>query len=377
MPRRSLRRQVQTACLVLNVLSTLNPPPVGRSRRLHDIVQRILPVLLLLAAIPSPPLTDYLAPIMQRLDPTFFGFDFRGRDVFVAIENQRFLFWLNTGELPETLVDITTKISLELSRLNRRGGLRQRSRMTKLSPTNKVLLTLFWLRKYPCIDTLALIFDISPSTVSAIVHRVVSVLWRFFRNQITWPSNAEWNNMRGNWRSFPDAVGCIDGTPHEICRPQAEPQAEFYSGHRHYHLMNTQLIVDNCGNIVFLQAGFLGAMNDAGNYNMMERIGPRTNYDMPAGVVLLADKGYADVAPLLTPFRAAQIRRMPRQDKRLARRFNSKLSKYRIIVEHTIKHVKTYQAVGSIWRHPRWFQPVVVELCTFLAQRHIVLFDSI
>ena len=36
----------------------------------------------------------------------------------------------------------------------------------------------------------------------------------------------------------------------------------------------------------------------------MERIGPGTNNDMPHGVSLLADKGYADVVPLLTPFRA-------------------------------------------------------------------------
>jgi hypothetical protein len=93
--------------------------------------------------------------------------------------------------------------------------------------------------------------------------------------------------------------------------------------------MNTQLIIDNCRNIVFLQAGFLGAMNDAGSYNMIERIGPGTPYDMPPNAVLFADKGYVDVAPLLTPFRAAQIRRMPLHDQRLARRFNRKLSKCR------------------------------------------------
>ena len=76
--------------------------------------------------------------------------------------------------------------------------------------------------------------------------------------------------------------GCIDGTPHEIYRSQVEPQAQFYSGHRHYHVVNTQLIVDNQGNIVFLQAGFLGSINDAGNFILMDRIGPGTAYDMLA-----------------------------------------------------------------------------------------------
>ena len=147
-------------------------------------------------------------------------------------------------------------------------------------------------------------------TVSAIIHRVVPVLWRFFENQVSWPSIAQWNSLRGIWPSFPDAVGCVDGTPHEIYRPEVEPQ---------------QLIVNSLGNIVFLQAGFLGSMNDASNFHLMERISPGTNYDMPHGAVL-ADKGYGDVVPLLTPFRAAQIRPMPRHNQRLARRFNREMS---------------------------------------------------
>lgn len=165
--------------------------------------------------------------------------------------------------------------------------------------------------------------------------------------------------------------GQILGTPHKIYRPQVGNQREYFSGHRRYYLMNTQLIVDNLGNIVFLQAG---SLSDDGNFMLMETIGPCTDYDMPMDVVLLADKGYGDTNLLLTPFRTAQIRCLPRDEKILVRRF-----KYlcRIIVEHTIKHMKTYQAVGSIWRHSRWFKPVVVELCTFLAQRHVGLFYDV
>ena len=66
-----------------------------------------------------------------------------------------------------------------------------------------------------------------------------------------------------NWRCFSDAAGCIDGTPHETDRLGIKPQAPFCSSHHDYHFMNTQLIVNNLGNIVFLQAGFLGDMNDA------------------------------------------------------------------------------------------------------------------
>ena len=60
-------------------------------------------------------------PIIQRLDPTFHYFGITGRDVFLIFVNQRYLFWLNTGGLPETLLDITFRISGDLVRLDRRG----------------------------------------------------------------------------------------------------------------------------------------------------------------------------------------------------------------------------------------------------------------
>lgn len=76
---------------------------------------------------------------------------------------------------------------------------------------------------------------------------------------------------------------------YQIYRPEVELQWKFYSGHCHYYLMNKHLIVDSVGNSVSLQASFLGSMNDADNFRLMERIGPRTNNDMPHGVVLLVD----------------------------------------------------------------------------------------
>ena len=66
----------------------------------------LLAYMMLLTAINSPPNLNIILPIMQHLDPLFLGFDFRERDVFTSVENQRHLFWLNIGELPETLEDI-------------------------------------------------------------------------------------------------------------------------------------------------------------------------------------------------------------------------------------------------------------------------------
>ena len=100
--------------------------------------------------------------------------------------------------------------------------------------------------------------------------------------------------------------------------------------------MNTQLIVDNVCNNVFLQAGFLGEENEVANFLLMERIGPGTNHDLPPGAALLADKVYADTIIMLTNFRTGQIRRMAIPDQRRARTFKRRLSRCRVIVAHTM-----------------------------------------
>ena len=129
--------------IVLAFLAEL--PPLVANHRVDELLQILGVLLLLLASFPIVP--HLPQQIMQRVDPDFHGFQFRGRDVFVEYGNQKHLFWLNTGELPETMMHIVTRISAELSRLNRRGRPRQRRRNSKISNVNKVLLTFIWLRK--------------------------------------------------------------------------------------------------------------------------------------------------------------------------------------------------------------------------------------
>ncbi|KXJ08298.1 hypothetical protein AC249_AIPGENE19564 [Exaiptasia diaphana] len=147
----------------------------------------------------------------------------------------------------------------------------------------------------------ALWFDLDPTSVIRIIYRTLPVMWRYFQNQITWPNIAEWRNLIGNWPELPNSVGAIDVTPHEIYCPLSEPQRPFYSGHRHYHCLNTQLVMDNEGHIRFLHAGFLGSTHDSTSYKLMQPIGPGLPLDLPAGVNLLADQGYPDGGALMTP----------------------------------------------------------------------------
>ena len=107
------------------------------------------------------------------------------------------------------------------------------------------------------------------------------------------------------------------------------------------------------------------------------RIGPGRNLDFLPNAKRLADKAYPDGGPLLTLIRANQMALLNNRERRRARRYNRLFSKRRVKVDHVFKEMKTYKAVGEIWRHPRWLMPICVELVTFLSEKRVRLFKSV
>ena len=302
---------------ILQVLTQIPPPPTVHMdiKRNMILLVSVLGQLLYLFTLLPPSSLETQLPLRDRLFYDFHGQGFRGRDVFSLIHRQQYLFWLNTGEAVESFLEIVYQTAPCFLMLTRRGNPRQRMGRFKLDVVNRILLVFIWLRKYPHLNTLALLFDVTPQTVCALLYQGISILWHHFNSAVSWPSLREWDVMRGTWQHLPNAVGCIDVMPHEILVLSDKPQCQFYSSHRHFRLLNTQMLCDNKGHIRFLQAGFLGSTHDSQSYRLMQPLGPGLALDVPAGVVFLADKGYPDNPPLLTPFRQAQTRRMNRIDK--------------------------------------------------------------
>lgn len=220
-PSQRRLQEIRLFLWLFNILSSMLPPT--HCHPFEDCVRGLFPFILVLAAlVPSMSTFISTSPLTSRLP---FGpqHPFEGRNMFEMFRHHHYLFWLNTGELPETLDHLVLDIAPRLHRHSRYGNARQRQRRGKLNTANQVLLVMIWLRKYRCLDSLLLLFYISRQTVSSVIYHVVPVLWRYFQNQITWPTLPEWNAMRENWSTFHDAVGCIDTTPHEIYIPQVEP----------------------------------------------------------------------------------------------------------------------------------------------------------
>lgn len=104
-------------------------------------------------------------------------------------------------------------------------------------------------------------------------------------------------------------------------------------------------------------------MNDAGVYHTVPPIGAGP-LPFPAWGKLLADGGFPDTPPLITPWRAARLVGHP-----LRRQMNDDLSFFRSTVEHSFGDIKVFSAATDIFRHRRSFQPIIIETVCFLSAR--------
>ena len=224
---------------------------------------------------------------------------------------------------------------------------------------------MIWLRSYPTYHFLSAMFNISISTVKDEIRLLIPLFYLKLRNFIVWPSVDEWKSMAYTWEKIPAAVGAIDGTSHEIYRPSDEDQAIYYSGHRQYHAIHTQVVVDNNSKIRYIESGFPGHLNDAQQYRLMNDIGNVLPF--PNDCILLGDKIYPNRHPILTEFTELQLRQ--RDDRLRCRKLNKYIRQYRVYVEHAIAEIKCYRSVGTIWRHRRSTLPRVVTICVGLVCR--------
>ena len=361
--RRIIARSFALLFRFLNLLMRLEDHAAPLQNLLFHVVTRLRIILYIVTIVlmPSPPPIPKYDLVL--LDDNVPRRNYRGRDCWQELSNDGQRFRMLTGE---TLGDFSTMADALTIHLLSRKRNPAKCRRFKLTVKNRLLMIFIWFRHYPREELLAAQFGVSVNVVSMDIQFIVPVLWDYFRGNIRWPTIDQWRAMIGTWELFPYAVGIIDGTLTEINIPISEPQHEFYSGHKHYHCISTQIIIDCNRNIRFLRSGFLGHCNDALQYMLLPSIGHGQELELPQGVYLLADSIYPNREPLLTPFRRNQIH----GDENLEL-FNLEHSRCRVAVEHVISYFKTFAVMKGVYRHKRWLLPVIADICAALAHRHI------
>jgi hypothetical protein len=163
---------------VLCLLSVLDPP----SRLPHQPPIDIL--MLLLEILSPPPLTLMSSRNMLFADDQPNAYN--GRDVFRSLSRRRRDFYFVVGETPETFVEMYATVAQALQPPCR-------NRLpTRISRLNRLLLTLMWLRSYPCYTIFSTIFDVSPSHASRVVNLIWTICLEYYRPNIQWPTRRQW-----------------------------------------------------------------------------------------------------------------------------------------------------------------------------------------
>ena len=350
----NVERQKVELLALLSIL--LTPPPPEH----NDDDERNLLFLILQVVPPE------LPSIRTRLDLAD-AHVWRCNDVYSRFQRHPYEFFQTTGETPASFIEMLNSITPLVN---------EDAKRYSLNLPNRLIMTLLWLRSYPCYSLLSLIFDVSIATVGRVINRMWPILWEVYAVKVQWPNINEWTQMYGKWEKLPYAIAAIDGTSHYINRPEKN-QELYYSGHRNAHCVHTQIIIDNNRRIRYIHSGFYGHMNDAQQYHHLPKIGPNENLQFPEQGFILADKIYPCIYPLLNRYSQAQIQAKPIHQRRRCRKFNKTLNSYRVYVEHIISNFKHYKVIGFMYRHPRWMLPSIVELCAGLTVRRIDLFQGV
>ena len=343
------------AMYVMALMPIMGKPPPS----CQDISRMVGTVIMFLTRPPPDPLLDIRRRLFPRIDN-----DWHGRDVVTSMISHPYEFYMISSETPETFLELCDLIHNFLDN-------QITHRAHKLTVHNRVLLFFIWVRTYPTYYFLSLMFCVSYKTIANEIDTMWPIMWEIIAGQVEWPGVDEWRSLQGVWEEIPSAVGAIDGTSHQIYRP-VEHQEQFYSGHRHVHCIHTQVVIDNEKRLRLVTSGFRGHANDAQTYQLMGDIGPGLEYDFPDDCYILADKAYPNRHPLMTAYRAAQVRlRQAGRPRRLCRLFNRTHSQLRVYVEHVIRQLKIYRVIGSLFRHPRWKMTAIVDICAGLATRRV------
>jgi len=168
---------LQQLILMLNTI--LKPPP--------DCMDFFKQLILVFIALVKPP-ADQGVCLRQRILGNNIHV-WEGRDLFSLFAGNRYGFFQITGETLETLLAILRTVHIHLYQ---RIG-----RPHKLSPRNRILLFVLWLRSYPSYHMLSSLFDVSVSTVQDEINICLPIFEEHFGSFVRWPTLNEWLELRG------------------------------------------------------------------------------------------------------------------------------------------------------------------------------------
>jgi hypothetical protein len=273
------------------------------------------------------------------------------------------------GFHPKVLADILIVVLPELERRRakrlaerenrKRPPLAKDGKPRTVLPVHKVLMTLLYLRHNVSHEVVGSFFGFSADTSENAFHEVVPLLRDLFPKE-KWEAEKKWQRGEPTWT--PDAVErtIIDSFETPIPRPSLnDRQKRVYSGKKKRHTLKTQIVTDQDGEILDVDAGHRGPAADVKIYAQAPP--PPPVDDKPR----LGDKAYVGAEPAVqTPHKKPKGGELTAEQKAE----NKTLASLRVHVEHGIRRVKAFRIMRDEYRHACGLFPMVASAVVGLIQ---------
>ena len=221
---------------------------------------------------------------------------------------------------------------------------------------DRLLLALMWLRVYPTLEVLGFFFGLNKTNAEDNLKDVLATLDLLSGFSYDRPTKdrPKRRSVEAVMDAFPEVCWVIDAKEQRIQRPGGQDengnsrQKPFYSGKKKTHTLKTQVAVDPQGRFVSVSASVPGGANHDLTLlrasKLLEQLAP--------GEAAMLDKGYDGIcndypdARLFLPHKARRCHPLTEDQKA----YNRHLSRYRIIVEHSLAQVNQFQCLAQVWR---------------------------
>ena len=264
---------------------------------------------------------------------------------------------LRLNEFADLLDDMLPRFAAaEQTRLQRSSRRRAQGggRHADLVSRDQILLAVIWLRQYPTNEVLGFLFDVSDSTVSRVVNRLVPLLEASGKDTMRMPDPGRKHRkeLDALLKETPELAVIIDTFEQKVQRCKDPKQADkHFSGKKKQHTLKVQVVSDeHTGLVCDVAESVVGPTADLSllkQSGVLHRLGER--------VGAKGDLAYVGIAEAHPQGLGATPRRKPRGKERPPEDvcFNRAFAKRRITVEHTIGRMRWYQSLAQTDRHHR------------------------
>ena len=284
----------------------------------------------------------------------------------------RALTGLTVSQFDALWVEVAPRLlEAERKRLTRPGRKRQigAGHPVALAERDRVLLTVVWLRRYPIYEVLGLLFGVSQETAVRTVPRVLPTLEAAGLDSMRGrdPGTYRRPDLDDLLRETPEVAVIVDTFEQRIERPTDPATADTYSsGKKKQHTLKVQVAVDEGGGIVDVPPSVRGPTNDL---TLLRESGLPGRLAPEGGI--LGDLAYVGIAAVHP--QGATPRRNPRSQPRppddIA--FNTAFARRRVIVEHAIGRLRSFEALAQRDRHHRSLHTARVRAVAGLVNRRL------